>query len=174
MKKLLVPFIVLTITFGLLLSSVAVSYADPPSAVNSCTTNNDCAFGYTCVSNASNGTSGTHGAGGTCQPVPTTQSTANGGNGNITLSNPFGSQNSDSVLSSVIQRVTTIFLFAIGLVLFGLIFYAGFLYLTDGASEENTKKAKSILTSAGIGIIIIALTGILIKAIELIFKIKLL
>lgn len=75
-------------------------------------------------------------------------------------------------LNSIIQHVTLVFFFVVGVVLIGLIIYAGILYMIDGGNEENAKKSKKIITSAVIGIFIIGLAGVILKFFEAILNIN--
>ncbi|HNW55904.1 MAG TPA: hypothetical protein PKN62_02400 [bacterium] len=71
-----------------------------------------------------------------------------------------GGQSYDSTTgeSTLIDNIATLIKTALGLL--GFIFvvlaiYAGFLWMTAGGNETNIKKAKSIMTNAVIGLIII-------------------
>jgi hypothetical protein len=58
-------------------------------------------------------------------------------------------------IASLINNFIRIALSLLGLFLFLNIFYAGFLWMISGGSEEKTGTAKKILTSSVVGIIII-------------------
>ncbi len=68
-----------------------------------------------------------------------------------TITDKTGLENKiTSILNSVIGLL--------GIVVVVLIVYAGFLYVTAGTNEDNTKKAKSIFTYAMIGLVIAVLS----------------
>jgi hypothetical protein len=91
----------------------------------------------------------------------------------VTITSPFSTGNVGGIISGIVNNVALLFLFIIGLVMLGLIIYAGFLYMTDAGNEENVKKSRKIITSAVIGLVIVAFTGIIVQFIERIFGINL-
>lgn len=60
-------------------------------------------------------------------------------------------------IADVIGKVVDIVLGFVGVVLFIIFLYAGFLYLTSNGEAENVKKAKLLLKNAVIGVILITL-----------------
>lgn len=60
-----------------------------------------------------------------------------------------------SDLPTIIGRIISVILGLLGILFLVLVVYAGFLYLTAQGVEENTKKAKKILSQAVTGIVII-------------------
>ncbi len=55
----------------------------------------------------------------------------------------------------IIGRVINIALGTVGVVLLGLLLYAGFLWMTSGGSEDNVKKAQTMIKNAIIGLLIV-------------------
>lgn len=92
--------------------------------------------------------------------------------GQVNIPSPFGTT-FNIALNNIVARVVAIFFFLIGLILLGMIGYAGFLFMTGGSNEDNVKKAQKIFLSAVIGIAVIGLTGLIVTAIHLIFGINL-
>lgn len=60
-----------------------------------------------------------------------------------------------SDLPTLIGRLISGFLGILGIILVGLVIYAGILYMTAAGDNDKVKKAKTLLTQAVIGIIII-------------------
>jgi hypothetical protein len=60
-------------------------------------------------------------------------------------------------ISDVIIRIVQYVLGLVGVVLFAMLIYGGFMYMTSAGNEEQIKKAKNVLTYAIIGIVIIAM-----------------
>ncbi len=58
-------------------------------------------------------------------------------------------------LSTVVGRMISVILGLSGIIFLCLMVYAGILYLTANGEEANVKKAKQLITSAIIGIIIV-------------------
>ena len=81
--------------------------------------------------------------------------------------NAWGSSQSPD-LPVVIGNAISVLLGILGLLFLVLVIYAGFLYLTAQGEQDNVKKAKSILTKAVIGIVIIlssyAVTNLVVSA----------
>ncbi len=90
----------------------------------------------------------------------------------VTITSPF-QQSFDVEIKNILNKVTFLFFFVVGVVLIGLIVYAGILYITDAGNEESAKKAKKIMTSAIIGLFIIGFTGMILRFIEAILGINL-
>jgi hypothetical protein len=59
-------------------------------------------------------------------------------------------------ISDVIVRIIRYVLGITGVILFAMLVYGGFMYMTSAGNEEQIKKAKNVLTYAIIGIVIIA------------------
>lgn len=66
-----------------------------------------------------------------------------------------GSKLSNSDPRLIATRVINIVLGVLGTIATILIFYAGFLWMTAAGNEENVTKAKSIMSAAVIGLVII-------------------
>jgi len=64
-------------------------------------------------------------------------------------------------IGDTIVRVVQYVLGLVGVILFVMIIYGGILYMTAAGNEEQAKKAKSVLTYAIIGIVIIAFAFII-------------
>lgn len=62
---------------------------------------------------------------------------------------------SDQNLSVMIARIINTLLGVLGILLVILIIYGGFIWMTAGGNEENVKKAKKIIFSAVVGLLII-------------------
>lgn len=73
------------------------------------------------------------------------------------LTTAAGSANYGTVvpLSTVVGRMISVILGISGILFLCLMVYAGILYLTANGEEANVKKAKQLITSAIIGIIIV-------------------
>ncbi len=65
---------------------------------------------------------------------------------------------------SLVRRIIDYFLGFLGIICVAMIIYGGFLFVTAGASEDNAGKGKKILTYAGIGIVIILLSFVVVNA----------
>ena len=61
----------------------------------------------------------------------------------------------DVGLPALIGNIINVLLGALGIVFVGLVIYAGILYFTDAGGEKSAKKAKEILKTAVIGLVII-------------------
>ena len=68
----------------------------------------------------------------------------------------FEQQNVD--LPVVIMRIVSVTLGLIGVVLVGLLVYAGWMYMTAGGESDKTEKAKTTIRNAIIGLAIILLS----------------
>jgi len=67
---------------------------------------------------------------------------------------PAGGGDIRVYLAGLVQVSLTL----VGIILFILIFYSGFMWLTAGGNEEQIKKARSRLTGALIGFIIVVVS----------------
>lgn len=65
---------------------------------------------------------------------------------------------------SLVRRIIDYFLGFLGIICVAMIIYGGFLFVTAGANEENAGKGKKILTYAGIGIVVILLSFVIVNA----------
>lgn len=65
-------------------------------------------------------------------------------------------------LKSIVLVIIDFFLGFLGLLAVIMVIYGGFLYVSSAGNEENVNKAKKILLYAGIGIIVIALSFIIV------------
>jgi len=68
----------------------------------------------------------------------------------------YGASVGNQDLATVIGRILSVLLSAIGVVLLVIIIYAGFLWMTAGGNPESVKKAKSMLINAIVGVVILA------------------
>ena len=64
-----------------------------------------------------------------------------------------GSQN---CIATIVGRVVNAALGFVGIILLGLLLYAGFLWMTAGGEEEKVKTARGMIANAVAGILIIA------------------
>ena len=67
----------------------------------------------------------------------------------------FNADQDPNALTSTVGRVIKIVLGFLGVVLIVIVIYAGFLWMTAGGGDEQTKKAREWLTNAIIGLAII-------------------
>jgi hypothetical protein len=65
---------------------------------------------------------------------------------------------------TLVRRIIDYFLGFLGIICVAMIIYGGFLFVTAGASEGNADKGKKILIYAGIGIVIILLSFVVVNA----------
>lgn len=72
--------------------------------------------------------------------------------GTAVFGNSAGAQGD---LLGIINSFINILLSFVGVVLFGFFLYAGFLWMTAGGNEEQTKSARKILQNATVGLIIV-------------------
>ncbi len=79
------------------------------------------------------------------------------GVGTDDMAEAFGEPDSSrpTDLRIIIARYIKIFLGFLGIIFLGLILYGGFLWMTDMGNSDNVKKAKSILSTGIIGLIVI-------------------
>ncbi len=78
-----------------------------------------------------------------------------GGSYTLQLENPLKTNDLGELISSIGKWLVTI---AIPIAV-GFIIYAGVLYVFAGAKPDNTKKAKTILTSVFIGLVVMLIGG---------------
>ena len=71
-----------------------------------------------------------------------------------TAASPAGLQQTGT-LQDIIGGIISVALGFIGVLLFALFIYAGFLWMTAGGNEEQVKKAKGLIMNAVIGLIIV-------------------
>jgi hypothetical protein len=60
-----------------------------------------------------------------------------------------------SQLTSFVGRIINILLSILGVIFFVLLVYGGFLWMTSQGNEDKVKKAKTLITDAVIGLVII-------------------
>lgn len=72
--------------------------------------------------------------------------------------NVAGATNSEGSFRTLARTIVNFFLYFLGFVATVMIIYGGVLYVTSAGEDENTGKAKKILTYAIVGIIIILLS----------------
>ncbi|HEX9664390.1 MAG TPA: hypothetical protein VGA49_01060, partial [Patescibacteria group bacterium] len=65
----------------------------------------------------------------------------------------------EAVLETTTGRIIGVFLGFLGVIALVLVLYAGFLWMTAGGNEEKVTKARKLMTSAVIGLIIILISG---------------
>jgi len=71
--------------------------------------------------------------------------------------------NGSVTLDSIIKAVITIFSAVVGVVSVIMIMVGGFRYVTSGGDANNVKSAKSTITYAIIGLVIVAFAQIIVK-----------
>jgi len=86
-----------------------------------------------------------------CYGLPTTADKAYGGADKI----PFTKDGKSVGLSTVIGQVVGAALAFIGIVFFILIIYGGFTWMTARGNEQQVTKAKDLIVSAAIGLVIV-------------------
>ena len=74
---------------------------------------------------------------------------------NSTAGKVYGSTPTQTDLPTVIGSVINVLLGLLGVILVVLIIYAGFLWMTAQGNEDKVKKAKSIISNAVIGMVLI-------------------
>jgi len=74
-----------------------------------------------------------------------------------------------STLGAVVSEALKYLYPLAGLILFGIIIFAGFQYLTSAGNEEQMKKASSMLTNAIIGFVILFVSFWLMKLLQFVF-----
>lgn len=79
----------------------------------------------------------------------------NGANTALTSVGTSVSGANQSSLPTILGRIISVLLGFLGVLFIGLVVYAGFLYLTDQGAGENVKKAKKLLTTSIIGLVIV-------------------
>lgn len=60
-----------------------------------------------------------------------------------------------SQLTAFIGRIINVMLSVLGVIFFVLLIYGGFLWMTSAGNDEKVKKAKTLITDAVIGLIVI-------------------
>ena len=82
-----------------------------------------------------------------------------GGNlgGNAVNTGGFGS------IDSIILNILLLVIILVGLISLAMVLYGGFLYITSRGEQSNIEKSRKVITSAIIGIIIVALSFFLAK-----------
>lgn len=163
--KILISIFAVCVTFGLFFS---IDYEKTQIVKGAyCVTDADCPSGQKCVGGEKTTEGGL--AQGTCEAVggtPESQPTEGGapggaggaggeGAGDYGLSAVTGLPKGE--ISDVIIRVIRYVLGLVGVVLFAMLIYGGFMYMTSAGNEEQVKKAKNVLTYAIVGIVIIAM-----------------
>jgi len=66
-------------------------------------------------------------------------------------------------ISEVIKNIINAILGIIGVIAVGYLIYGGFLYLTSAGDEKQSTKARTVITSAIIGVIIIVLSWAIVR-----------
>ncbi len=77
------------------------------------------------------------------------------GTGLEEAANKAGLKTSEISIPTIIGKIIQEVLGFIGLIFFILILYGGFMWMTAGGNEEKVTKAKSLITQATIGLIIV-------------------
>jgi hypothetical protein len=67
-------------------------------------------------------------------------------------------------LRGFIQQVLNWFLMFLGLVATGFLVYGGFMYITSAGNDQDVEKAKKLIIYAGVGILVILVSAILVNA----------
>jgi len=100
------------------------------------------------------------------------QGQAGGGLNNV-ATNVYGATVSQRTLESTVVLVINGILGLLGIIFLVLVLYAGFLWMTAAGNEDQVTKAKSILTTSIIGIVIIVAAYAIVKfVLDAIFKIN--
>ncbi len=68
-------------------------------------------------------------------------------------------------IKGAIKTILDFFLFFLGIICVAMVIYGGFLYITAGGDDGGAEKGKKILTQAAIGVIIILLSFVFVRAI---------
>jgi hypothetical protein len=76
----------------------------------------------------------------------------NGAASNLTNVAPEGTEKD---LPTMIGNAINVFLGVLGILFIGLVIYAGILYLTDAGEGKKVAKAKTLLTTAVIGMVLV-------------------
>ena len=75
---------------------------------------------------------------------------------------PSGCENQGAeCVVGIISRVIGVALAFVSLILFVIFIYAGFLWMTSGGSEDNVKKAQTMIKNAVMGLVVITLSYII-------------
>lgn len=90
-----------------------------------------------------------------------------------TVNNPLGIGDAKQFISKIVNDVSLIFGFVVIVILFALMIYSGYLFIFAGGSEENIEKAKKIMVSAVIGMVILSLIVSIVKLMEAVLGIDL-
>ena len=99
--------------------------------------------------------------------------TGGGGGLNSVATNVYGTAVSDRTLEGTVVSVINGILGLLGIIFLVLVLYAGFLWMTAAGNEDQVTKAKSILTTSIIGIVIIVAAYAIVKfVLDAIFKIN--
>ena len=99
--------------------------------------------------------------------------TGGGGGLNSVATNVYGTAVSDRTLEGTVVLVINGILGLLGIIFLVLVLYAGFLWMTAAGNEDQVTKAKSILTTSIIGIVIIVAAYAIVKfVLDAIFKIN--
>ncbi|OGF15393.1 hypothetical protein A3G56_03175 [Candidatus Falkowbacteria bacterium RIFCSPLOWO2_12_FULL_45_10] len=104
----------------------------------------------------------------------TIRSGINGSGGlNDVANDVYGTAVSDRTLEGTVVSVINGILGLLGIIFLVLVLYAGFLWMTAAGNEDQVTKAKSILTTSIIGIVIIVAAYAIVKfVLDAIFKIN--
>ena len=160
--KILVFFFVFFIASGLFL---AVDVTQVQAIA--CMSDGDCPSGQTCVRSPAQIEAEQRGDCQRTDPSTSDAPTTTDPSGDTTTgSGDYGLSSVPSdipqgEIADTIVRVVQYVLGFVGIILFVMIIYGGILYMTAAGNEEQAKKAKSVLTYAIIGIIIVAFSFII-------------
>ncbi|MFW6282854.1 MAG: hypothetical protein ACOC1P_02265, partial [Minisyncoccales bacterium] len=69
-------------------------------------------------------------------------------------------------LTSYINYIYSFLFFVAAIILFGVLIYGGFLYLTAGANASKTKRARSFLVSGLIGVVLVFSSHLVLRTIN--------
>jgi len=87
-----------------------------------------------------------------------------------TTANTAGFGTTPTPLTTMVGGAMNVVFSLVGILLLGFIIYAGFLYFIDAGGEKSAKKAKEVLTTSIIGLVIIiaayAITRYIMTALE--------
>ena len=72
-----------------------------------------------------------------------------------------GKANAGNQLPVIIGQMVNVILSVLGLILLVYLLYGGYLWMTSGGDSEGVKKAKTMITNAVIGLVIITLSVVI-------------
>jgi hypothetical protein len=83
----------------------------------------------------------------------------------VDIANKFPLAKEFPTIGAFFSNIVRFALIAAALVFFALLVWGGIRYLNAGGNQENVEKARATLTSAGIGLLIVVLSLVIIEII---------